>query len=177
MSRGSRLFGTLALLLAFALFIVTVRQAGLADILHRVSAMGGGFVAILMIAGIRVAVRSLAWLISLPRPERRIGFPALFEARLIGDAAGHLTPAGPLVGEPARLAALGKRLPLATRLHSLAIETLTYSLSSCLMVIAGTVAMLGSVALGQRLRFAGILASASMLLVVGATILVVLRRW
>ncbi len=177
MKRGSNLFGAVALGLGVVLFIITVRKAGVDEIVSRASALGYGFALVVATSGLRVAVRALAWLICLPKMNRQIGFLALFNARLIGDAAGHLTFAGPLLSEPARLSALKNRLSLTTTVHSLAIETITYALSSCVMVFLGALVLLGSFAQNPEMKLASVLALLSMAVVIGLTSLVVIRRW
>ncbi|MCW5967973.1 MAG: flippase-like domain-containing protein [Blastocatellales bacterium] len=175
--RGAHTMTILTLGLGLALFFIVVSQAGWSEVFARVRSLGAGFVLIVALGGLRVAARALAWRRCLHPSERAVGFRALFAARLAGDAAGQLFAAGPLIAEPARLAALGGRLTLAARVKSLAVETLTYTLSSCLLVFAGMAALVGWFALGDELRAASIAAALSMLIIVAVSAAVIARRW
>jgi hypothetical protein len=75
-------------------------------------------------------------------------------ARTTGsEAIGDVT-FGPLVAEPMKLVALAGRLPTAAGLSSLTTENLARGLSSCLLVMAWTLALLSAFALSESLRVA-----------------------
>lgn len=173
---GRRLRGALTVVLGLALFAVMVERAGIDEISARVGSLGAAFLLILLIGGMRPATRAAAWRAALP-PEHRISFAELVKARLIGDALGQLTPAGPLVAEPARLAALHRTVPLATSLHSLAVETITYLFLSGIVVLGGMLLLLASFAVSQPLRRASTIASLAVLAVLAVSLLVIVRRW
>jgi hypothetical protein len=59
-----------------------------------------------------------------------------------GDALGNATPLGPIVGEPAKIACVRDRVPVATALTALAIENVFYTLSVAAMIAAGAIALL-----------------------------------
>lgn len=172
-----RLLDALTIGSGIILFVIMVTRAGTTEVIARTGSLGFGFIGILAISGLRVFTRAAAWRLALPPTTQRVGLGELLTARLIGDAAGHLTPAGPLVAEPSRIAALGKRVPIGTSLHALAIETITYSLSSFLVVLAGIVVMLGSFALSRQLREAGLVAGLAIVFILALTGLVLVRRW
>jgi hypothetical protein len=108
--------------------------------------------------------------------ERRVGFWALWRARLAGEAAGDLT-FGPVVAEPMRLIALGDRLSLSSGISSLAVENIAYSVSSCLMVMAGAVALLAGFGLNESMRTAALIALAVVVALVAAPVAAISRRW
>jgi hypothetical protein len=174
---GAQTLGILTLGVGLALFFFMTQRAGLSEISARVRALGAGFVLIIGISSLRIAMRALAWKHCLASNERGVGFWPLLRARLIGDAAGQLFVAGPLIAEPARLAALGAKLTLAARVKSLAVETLTYTLSSCLLVLIGILALGGAFAVSDQLRFAGLLTALTMVAVIVITVVIVARRW
>jgi hypothetical protein len=173
---GRRLRGALTVILGLVLFAVVVERAGIDEITARVGTLGLSFLLVLLIGGLRPGARAGAWRTALP-PHHRMPLSELFKARLIGDAAGQLTPAGPLVAEPARLAALHRKVPLTVSLHSLAVETITYLFSSGVVVLGGTLLLLASFALSQPLRQASIIASLAILVVLALSSLVIVRRW
>ncbi|HZN11059.1 MAG TPA: lysylphosphatidylglycerol synthase domain-containing protein, partial [Blastocatellia bacterium] len=176
MNRHSRALAIISLVAGLALFVYVIRQAGLGEILARVRALGPGFLLILAISSSRYFSRTLAWQRCMAPEERRVGFWALWRARLAGEAIGDLT-FGPIVAEPLRLLSLGGRLSLKSGVSSLAVENLSYVVSSCLMVMAGTLALLGTFALSESLRAAVLTALAAVVVAIGVVIAVVSRRW
>ena len=176
MKRHSRLFTTVSLIMGMALFAYVVRQVGPAEIFARLRALGWGFALILALSSVRQVVRTWAWLRCMTPPERKVGFAAVWRARLAGQAIGDLT-AGPFVGEPLKVLILGDRLPLAARASSLAVENLAYAASSCLMMAIGTASLLAAFTLSESLRVASLVAVAAFLAAMAAGALVIGRRW
>jgi hypothetical protein len=86
-------------------------------------------------------VRAAAWRRCL-EPPHHLSLPEAFTAVVSGDALGNATPLGPLVGEPAKVAFVRTRVPLAAAFTALAIENVFYTLSVAAMVAAGTIALL-----------------------------------
>jgi Lysylphosphatidylglycerol synthase TM region len=177
----SRLLAVISTLIGLALFIYVIKQTGFSEISSNLRAIGAGFLLILAVSSTRYLSRSLAWLHCMNPEERRIGFWALWRARLAGEAVGDLT-FGPLVAEPMRLIALGDRLPLSSGISSLAVENIAYAASSCLMVMAGAVVMLASFGLNEFMltaigRTAVWVALAVVFALVAAPVVVISRRW
>jgi hypothetical protein len=177
MKRGRHAFTWIALLAGLALFAYLVKQAGVWEIIARIRALGPGLAIIILLSALRTWARALAWFQCMTTEERQVGRWAVWRARVIGDAAGHLTTAGPIIAEPVRIHALGSRLSVTARVLSLAVETLTYAFSSCVMVLAGALALLAAFALSQPLRAASWLALAAMLWLLVIAAIVVIRRW
>src|SRR5689334_94835 len=157
---GSAIFG-------LALFLYVIKQTGLSNIARNLRSVGAGFLLILALSSIRYMSRSLAWLRCMNPGERKVGFWALWRARLAGEAVGDLT-FGPVVAEPLRLVALGDQLALRSGLSSLTVENLAYTVSSCLVVIAGATVLLANFGLDESLRGAVLLALALVLVLGGA---------
>lgn len=173
MKQYSRALAIISLLVGLGLFVYLIQQAGLSEVAERVQALGTGFLIILVISLLRQLTRTLAWLRCLIAEERRVGFWAIWRARLAGDALGDLTAAGPLIAEPIKVIALGHRLPKAALASSLAVENVAYAISSCLMVMGGTLALLASFALNESLRTASLVALGAVLAVIAAIVLTV----
>ncbi len=172
----SRLLAILSAIIGLALFIYVIRQTGLEEIGGRLHQLGFGFVLILAISAFRYLTRSLSWLRCIPPEDRHIGFWTLWRARLAGEAIGDLT-AGPLVAEPLKALVLGDKLSLAARVSSLTVENITYTVSSCVMVMAGAIALLTSFGLAGSLRVAMLASLAAVVVVIVASVIVIGRRW
>jgi len=148
----------ISLVVGLPIFIYLIRQAGGKDILTRVQTLGAGFALILGISILRQFTRTWAWLHCLQPAERGLSFFAVWRARLAGDALGDLTAAGPLIAEPIKVMALGRHLSKAALASSLAVENVAYAVSSCVMVMGGTLALLASFALNESLRSVSLVA-------------------
>lgn len=172
----SRLLAIASAIFGLVLFIYVLRQTGLDEIGERLRQLGAGFLLILLISAFRYLTRSLSWLRCMTPEERQIGFWALWRARLAGEAIGDLT-FGPVVAEPLRLVALGDKLKLSSGVSSLAVENICYTVSSCVMVMAGAVALLMSFGLAGSLRTAMLAGLAVVIFVVAASVIVIGRRW
>ena len=131
--------------------------------------IGWGVVAILAIAGLRFAVRALAWMRCL-EPPHRLRFTEAFAAVLCGDALGNATPLGPLVSEPAKVAFVRERVPMGVAFTALAIENVFYTLSVAAMIAAGITALLFRGGLEHELRVAAEIGIVLVLVIyIGAT--------
>lgn len=134
-----------------ALFAWLVWYTGPREIWGGFRQIGWGLGWILILGGLRFAVRAAAWTICL-EPPHRLRFPDAFTAVVCGDALGNATPLGPLVSEAAKIACVRGRVPVGPALTALAIENVLYALSVAAMIAAGAVALLFSVDLPPWLR-------------------------
>jgi hypothetical protein len=171
-----RWLGIIAALIGVCLFIYVLQQTGLGAIWERVRALGAGFLLILLISSLRYLSRTGAWLRCLMFEERKVGFWTLWRARLAGEAIGDLT-VGPLAAEPLRLVALGDKLPLKEGVSSLAVENIAYTVTSCLMVLTGAVALFATIGLSESLKSAVLIAVAFVATLSIPAVLAVARRW
>lgn len=176
MKLRSRLLAVLSALIGLALFFSVLKQTGWGEIWANVRSLGWGFLLILAISATRYLSRSLAWLRCMTPAERGVGFWALWRARLAGEAIGDLT-FGPVVAEPLRLVALGDKLSLSAGVSSLAVENISYTVSSCVLVLAGAAALLASFALEESLRAALLSALALVGLIILAAFVIINRQW
>jgi hypothetical protein len=129
-----------------ALFAYAVRRAGVDEIVDGVRRVGSGMAVILLLGGLRFAVRAEAWRLCTP-PAVRLPFLQALTAFLAGDAVGNLTPLGLIASEPTKV--LLTRHHLATResVASLAVDNLLYSASVIALIAAGIIVMLATVPL------------------------------
>ena len=123
------------------LFAYTLHAAGLFTVLRQIRQIGTGFAVVLLLSGIRMAVRSQAWALCVERLDR-FTFRDALTAFVIGDAIGNLTPLGPVASESTK-AILGRQnLPALDAVSSVVLENIFYSASVAVMVCVGTLAFL-----------------------------------
>jgi hypothetical protein len=165
----------LAALGGLALFVYSVREAGVGQILNAVGSIGWGLAPILGLAGLRFLLRAEAWRLCTPLGSR-LTLGQAFMAFLAGDALGNVTPLGLIASEPTKV--LLTRHQLATReaVASLAVDNLVYALSVIVMIAAGLVVMLVTVPLPFEIREWSLVLLVALALVCVAALLVFRRR-
>lgn len=131
----------LTVIAGVVLFAWLVWRVGPAEIWGGFHKIGWGFAGILVLGGLRFAARAAAWSLCVEQPHR-LRFADAFNAVVCGDTIGNVTPLGPIVGEPAKIACVRGRLPLGVALTALAIENVVYTLSVAAMIAAGAIALL-----------------------------------
>ena len=173
-TRGRRIaIGTTIAILGAALFVWQVRRVGLAEIRDGLAQVGWGFLVILALSFARFVLRALAWTTLI---GDGVPLSSALAATIAGDAMGNVTPLSLLVSEPAKSAYLRRHVSIAKSFAALTAETFFYSVSVAMFIIVGTVAMLEAFAVRPELRFAGLLAIASMTAVLAAALWVVWRE-
>src|SRR5262245_55942285 len=171
-----RLLAFASAIIGFALFIYVINRTGLTEIRTRVNSLGAGCLLILAVSSVLSFSRTFAWMRCMARADRKVGFWSLWRARLAGEAIGDLT-FGPVVAEPMKLVALGDRVSLSSRISSLTVENIAYAVSCCLMIMAGTIALMSTFSLNESLSSALIIALSVMTVSTVAAILMISRRW
>ena len=151
--RRSNLTGIVATALGLILFAWFVSKVGLGEIWSGLAQVGWGFAAIIALAGLRFAMRAVAWSLCL-EPPHALPLPTAFAAVVAGDAVGNLTPLGLFASEPAKAAFVRDRVPLGAAVTALAIENLFYTLSVAAMIGAATIALLMTFDLPDAVRHA-----------------------
>jgi len=183
--RSLTVTGALTTAAGLALFVWLLWTAGPRGVLNGFAQVGWGLTAIIAIAGLRFAVRAAAWTLCL-EPPHTLAPSHAFAAVVSGDALGNVTPFGPLVGEPAKVAFVRSRVPVAAAVTALAIENVFYTLSVAAMIAGGTLALLlrgslDSLYVANRLTAAGIepdsLRLAAELAIVAVLVLYVVAAW
>jgi hypothetical protein len=102
------------------------------------------------LGGLRLGARAIAWVLAM-EPPHRLRLRDAFNAVVCGDTLGNVITLGPIVSEAAKLACVRGRVPLGPALTALAVENVLYTLSVAGMIAAGTVALLYSFHLPDRL--------------------------
>src|ERR1051325_10913934 len=132
----------IAFVLGALLLWYVIRRVGVQPIFTALSRVGFGFFIIVALNGLRHVLRTISMRISVPAEHRRFSFMQAFAARLGGESMSFLTFAGPLLGEPTKIALLRKRWPLVHGVPALIVDNLIYNLSVVLMIFIGAVLML-----------------------------------
>jgi hypothetical protein len=149
--RPINITGVLTAVAGSVLLIWLLNTFGTREIWAGFQRIGWGLAWIVLLGGARFAVRAAAWVLCV-EPPHKLGLLTAFTAVVCGDALGNVTPLGPLVGEPAKIAYVRGRAPIAPALTALAIENVLYSLGVAAMIAAGAIALLFSVSLPLPLR-------------------------
>jgi hypothetical protein len=118
-----------------ALFAYVLARTGFEAIARGATRVGWAFVLVLALSGLRYLIRALAWIRCAGRP--RLPLATAFQAMLVGDALGNLTPLGLLASEPAKVALARTAVPWPQALSALAVETFFYTLSVIAIIVAG----------------------------------------
>jgi len=174
---GVRVWRPLVTLVALAggvaVLVWQVRAQGVAEILRGIASVGvAGGLAILALSLGRFYARAMAWLALM---TDRVTIGRAVRAVIAGDAASNLTPLSLLVGEPAKAAYLRAPSGTAAALTALLAENFFFAVSVALYVVLGTLVMFWRFSVHEDVRWAGLLALAGMLSVLGAAF--VLSRW
>ena len=143
--------GVLATAGGLILFVWCIRRIGLDQIRSGFAEIGWGLATIVLLGGVRFALRAVAWMLCV-EPPHRLPFVEAFGAVIAGDALGNLLPLGPIVSEPAKVAFVRHRLALGPAGTALAIENVLYTLSVAAMIAAGMAALLFVPEVPVRLR-------------------------
>lgn len=174
-TRRVTLTGIIAALLGIVLFAWYVRHAGAAEIWAKVVQVGWGLILIIALGGLRFAARAAAWAACVEPPDR-LPFRRAFAGVICGDAFGNLTPLGPIVGEPAKVAYVRDTVRIGPALTALAIENLIYTISVAFMIAVSMAALVFWFPLPAAMRGASEIAIAFILLALVVAGLLLWRR-
>jgi hypothetical protein len=170
-------FGALAVTIAgLALFAYTIRRAGVQETIDGVWNMGiGGFLLILLLSGIRLLVRSLAWVWCVEGPSP-LPLRSAFDASLIGEALGNLTPFGTFISEPSKAIVVRSQVPIREALSAIAVENIFYVLTLCVVIALGALTLLLNFSMDTAIQEASFAALAGVAVCVGVALVVILSR-
>jgi len=117
-----------------------VQRVGVGEIATGIGRLGWLFSAVVALAGLRFAVRAMAWRACLDGTHKLTPGRA-FQAAVAGDTLGNLTPLSLLVGEPAKALFARDCAPISRTLAALTVENLFYTLSAALVIAGGAFAL------------------------------------
>jgi hypothetical protein len=168
----------LASLGGLVLFAFAVQRAGGFDeVLAGIRRVGWGLVPILILAGLRFALRAECWRRCMA-PDTRMPFGRAFTAYVSGDAIGNLTPLGLAASEPTKIFLIRHQLATREAAASLAVDLVVYALSAVAMIVAGLVVLLVTVpSLPPVVRQAGLAAIVAILVAVPFALRMLRGTW
>jgi len=155
MNAVSRYLRPMASVASVALFVYLLRQTGPVAVLENIRVVGWGVVALILLSAARHVLRALGWSYCIQTNGQRPFALDLVGPRLIGEALSDLTPAGPLLGEPAKVVAVSRLIPVEAGASSVVIENLIYALAAVLFMVSGLVLALVDVAALRSLWWIG----------------------
>jgi len=123
------------------LFIYALQAAGPREVLRQLGQIGYGFVAVLVLSAIRMALRAKAWSLCVEDTDR-FEFGKAFKAFLTGDAVGNVMPLGPLASEGTKALLSRRELSTPVAFSSVVLENIFYSASVVIVVLLGTLTFL-----------------------------------
>jgi len=176
MQRFASLGALLVTLAGLLLFAYTIQHAGVHETLERVKGMGAsGFLLILLLSGIRLLVRSLAWVWCV-EGSPRLSLGAAFEASLIGEALGNITPFGTFISEPSKAILVRSRVPIRAALSGIAVENIFYVLTLNVVIALGALTFLAYFPLDPLLRDGSFAALAGVAVCMGVALVVIVSQ-
>src|SRR6266568_4949116 len=137
MKKTFRYLRPLVSISSFALFAYVIQRSGPQAVLDKLRMLGWSFAFLILLSGIRQFLRAVAWSYSVQTLGRHPAPLELFGPRLMGEALNELTPAGPLLGEPAKVVAVSRFIPADAGASSVIIENLVYTLAAVLFMLSG----------------------------------------
>ncbi len=123
------------------LFVYTLQAAGPAEILRQLRQIGYGFLAVLALSALRMALRAKAWSLCVEDGEG-FSFRQALVAFVTGDAVGNVMPLGPLASEGTKALLSRRTLSTPAAFSSVVLENIFYSISVAVVVMIGTLAFL-----------------------------------
>jgi hypothetical protein len=166
-----------SLIAGLGLLVYLIKRTGLDEVVHYFRLLGWGFGLILALSAARNLMRAAAWYLSIEPSHRGIGFWSLTNVMLAGEAIKYLTATGPLLGEPAKAAMVRRQVPLLQGFSSVVVENLIYNLSVALFMFAGLPALAMLIEVPDRLKMAGYIFAAALVLALALSWLAIKGRW
>jgi hypothetical protein len=147
-----RLLGAFASVLLFAWM---VSRTGLGTILDQTRLLGAGLILLILLSGFRHVLRAVVWQRCIKPEDRNASLLDLFCLRLVGEAITDAAPAGPLMGEPAKVLAASQYMPGLASASSVLTENLIYIFAALLFMLTGVALALLDLATPRRFQWIG----------------------
>ena len=169
--------GVVFTIFGIALFVYFIYSVGFTTILDGVAKIGfGGFAIILLLYFVKLAVRAIAWRLTVHEPYK-LSLKDTMPAVIIGEALSSVIPLGILISGTAKAIAVRRKVPIVVGLSSVATENLFYSLVTGIFICIGAVTFVHQSEIDPTLV---VLMDLFVGLIIIATIVVammVLRQW
>lgn len=158
-------------LVGLGLFAFLVTEFGLEAILANVRRAGWSLAYVVVVwLGIYL-LNTLSWSLVLGAQGARIGFGRLFMVTVSGFVINYITPVVALGGEPYKVSALAGTLGAGRSVSAVVLYRMVHLLGHMLLLLAGVVAALVFLPLGDAVNAALCAAGLLIGLVIGATLL------
>ena len=155
MTNTLRYLRPLASIGSIALFVCVLQRSGPGAVLDKIRLLGWGFIVLVLLSGVRHVLRAVAWSYCVQTDGPRPTPLSLLGPRLMGEGLDDLTPAGPLLGESAKVVVVSRLIPAQTGASSVVIENLIYVLAALLFMLSGVVLAVLKLAMLQDFRWIG----------------------
>ena len=155
MNNFLRYLRPLASIGSIALFVYVLQRSGPEAVIEKIRLLGWGFAVLILLSGVRHVLRAIAWSYCVQTDEPRPTPLTLLGPRLMGEALDDLTPAGPLLGESAKVVVVSRLMPAQAGASSVVIENLIYALAAILFMLSGVVLALLKLTTLQDFRCIG----------------------
>ncbi len=146
----------ISLLFGMVLFAYLLHRVGWNTLLVDLRTMGWFLALIVLLSGIKYAIRAFAWATAF-YPGERQPVRRLFRYFLAGEALNYLSVAGPFLGEPAKASML-RGVRFAPGLASTLLETAVNGIAAIAVTVVGMGLLVLFYLPGNVLRYAGWLA-------------------
>jgi Lysylphosphatidylglycerol synthase TM region len=123
---------------------------------------------LILLSGVRNVLRAVAWSYCVQTRGRRPAWLELFGPRLVAEALNDSVPAGPLLGETAKVVGISRLIAGRAAAASVVIEDLTYALAALLFMLSGVVLALLKLATPYTFRW---VAGGLVICLLGSTLL------
>jgi hypothetical protein len=167
-------------IVGIALLVFTVqRVGGWGSVVDGVTTIGWWFIVVVLLGAVRMACRARAWMAcanlspvaSAKGDDPQLRFRDAFGAWIVADAMGNLTPLGLLASEPTKILMVRSKISTVTSIASVTIENAFYTVSVCVVLLAGTWIFL------QRANVPPGLEQVSELIIAGVAIAAIVVIW
>jgi hypothetical protein len=155
MKNSRRYVRPVAIIVSLALFAYLMQRTGMETVLQNIRLLGWSMMLLILLSGVRHLLRAQAWSWCLQTDGAHPPALQLLGPRLMGEALNDLTPAGPLLGEPAKIVAVSKWIRTQDAASSVVIENLIYVLGALLFMLSGIVLAVVKLAALQGLLWIG----------------------
>ena len=172
-----RVGSILGLIGGVLLFVWALRAAGPGAVFDGVRRLGAGFAAVVILGGVRLFLRMLAWRLCLDSPEQ-LPLGKGFRAFIAGDSLGNVTPFGLLISEPSKIILTRRLVQPSVSVPALTVENLFYMATVVTLLLSGTAALFLAFPVGGTVRIASetLLAGTVVFAIIGLWILRTRRR-
>lgn len=135
--RALRVVGAM---LAVGLLVLLIYHLGPAALANQLLTVGPGFIWILVLHGVAIAISGLPWHVLLPRRARPTVFQSI-ASRFVAAGANAVTPVVAFAGDLVRLFWLPHKADRPDGVAAIVVDRLTYGASNAVFVIAGAIAL------------------------------------